>query len=404
MGQMRKRLNQAARDPSRPILLHQKIAAGLLVLFAGLTMTGTASADGVPIPIPKPFTDPKPSPSPLQEPAFFKITTGSTASSYFAAGEALAALISHPPGAERCRGGDRCGPVGMLAVAQTSEGALRNIIAVNSGDMQSGLAPADLLNDAVNGLGAFQDSGPQQHIRAIANLYVETLHLVVAKKSNITELMDLANKRVSLGPVGSGSNTYANLLLDSRELSNSVTRSELDLYDAADKLMSGDLDAFFYLGGAPVPFVQDLLLTGTADLVAIRGAPMAVLYESRDYILPRLITNGTYQGLQQRETIGTNAVWIVNSSVSEQRVYEITRALWQQDNRASLRSTDEAIGWYEIEDADKDLPVALHPGALQYYNEVQKPSGAGAEPVTQETAATPEQAAEAPAEDASSAN
>lgn len=310
--------------------------------------------------------------TPAQEPAFFKMTTGSTASSYFAAGEALAALISHPPGADRCRTPEKCGPAGMLAVAQTSDGALRNIIDVNAGEFQSGLAPADLLSDSVNGRGDFQNSGPTSNIRAIANLYVETLHLVAAKNAAISELANLSGKRVSLGPAGSGSHIYASLLLKNSGLEETVTKSELDLYDAADGLISDELDAFFYLGGAPVPFVQDLLATGMADLIAIGGAPMAVLYESRAYILPHLISNGTYQGVSQRETIGTNAVWIVNASVSEQRVYEITRALWQAENQETLRSGEQIFDWYDLDGATRDLPIGLHPGAHRYYAELEE--------------------------------
>jgi|GEM_PF-6840235 len=326
--------------------------------------------NGIPIPSRKPDIRPTAT-EPLQEPAFFKITTGSTASSYFAAGEALAALISHPPGADRCRTTQRCGPIGMLAVAQTSEGALANIVAVNTGAFQSGLVPADLLSDAVNGRGDFQELGPASNIRAIANLYVETLHLVAAKDAGISELSNLAGRRVSVGPEGSGSNLYASLLLNTGALEDSITTSELDLYDAADGLISGDLDAFFYLGGAPVPFVQDLLATGMADLIGIGGAPMAILYESRAYILPHVIANGTYQGISQRETIGTNAVWVVNASVSEQRVYEITRALWQNENQEILRSGEQIFDWYEFDRAATDLPIGLHAGARRYYKEIE---------------------------------
>ncbi|MFP4003361.1 MAG: hypothetical protein ACLFV8_06270, partial [Alphaproteobacteria bacterium] len=49
---------------------------------------------------------------------FFKIATGSVAGTYFPVGEALASLISHPRGAVRCEDPARCGPLGLIAVAQ----------------------------------------------------------------------------------------------------------------------------------------------------------------------------------------------------------------------------------------------------------------------------------------------
>ena len=300
---------------------------------------------------------------------FLRLRQGLRPALIFAVGEVLAGLISHPPGAERCLEVERCGPEGMLAVAQNSDGAMRNIIAVSSGQIAAGLAPADLLNDAYTGTEIFSDVGPQKNLRAIAHLYAESLHLISATQSQITQLDDLKDKKVSLGRRGSGGYTYARMLLDARGLRDTVTRLELDLYDAADQLLTGELDAFFHLGGAPVPFINDLLSTGSVKLNNITGERIAVLYDSRPFMRPNLIQTDTYPQTGQVETIASNAYWIVADTVSEARVYAITRAFWHPSNQAELANNPEPVTWSQMSQAIEDLPVPLHPGAKKFYEE-----------------------------------
>ena len=347
-----------------------------LAAFAGQALCEPETSDlpthhAIPIPLQKPdMANAKDDKAAAPEPTFFKIATGSPTGTYFAVGEVLAGLISHPPGAERCIEIERCGPEGMLAVAQNSDGAMRNIIAVASGQIAAGLAPADLLNDAYAGSQIFSEVGPQKNLRAITHLYAESLHLISAAQSQITQLDDLKDKRVSLGRRGTGGYTYAHLLLDARGLRDSVTRLELDLYDAADQLLTGELDAFFHLGGTPVPFINDLLSTGSVKLNNITGERIAVLYDSRPFMRPNLIQADTYSQTGQIETIASNAYWIVADTVSEDRVYAITRAFWHPSNQAERASEPEPVTWSQISEAIEDLPVPLHPGAKRFYEEV----------------------------------
>ena len=69
-------------------------------------------------------------------------------------GEAIAGLISHPPGVDRCDTAPVCGPAGLVITARTSQGAVDNVIEVNNGDAESGLAQGDVVAAAVQGRGA----------------------------------------------------------------------------------------------------------------------------------------------------------------------------------------------------------------------------------------------------------
>ena len=74
-----------------------------------------------------------------------------------------------------------------------------NLLSVNDGSVESGLAQSDVVAAAVKGEGPFKSKGKQSHVRVIASLFSEDVHLVVADKANIKSVADLKGKRVSLG-------------------------------------------------------------------------------------------------------------------------------------------------------------------------------------------------------------
>ena len=111
----------------------------------------------------------------------FQIATGSTAGTFFPVGEAIAGLISHPPGVNRCQNADVCGPAGLIVSTRTSEGAADNLIAVNRGDVESGLAQSDVIAAAV-------DSVPEGWFTAAPPaLYREYLGARLAESPSFSE-------------------------------------------------------------------------------------------------------------------------------------------------------------------------------------------------------------------------
>ena len=143
----------------------------------------------------------------------FQIATGATTGAFFPVGEAIAGFVSHPLGLTRCDRTTVCGPAGLVITARTSQGTVDNVIAVNTGAAESGLAQADVVAAAVRGEGQFRRSGKANHVRVIASLFSEDVHLIVAAKSPIRGINDLRGKRVSLGIADSSINLTARAIL-----------------------------------------------------------------------------------------------------------------------------------------------------------------------------------------------
>lgn len=138
-----------------------------------------------------------------QSPAFFRIGTGGAGGTYFPIGGTIANGISAPPSARPCEGGGQCGVPGLIAIAQSTTASVFNNAAVQNGELEAGLAAADVTRSMYLGEGKF-DGKPHPKLRIVANLFPEDLHLVMPKGASISDLGDLADKRVGIAQAGSG--------------------------------------------------------------------------------------------------------------------------------------------------------------------------------------------------------
>ncbi|HXC54280.1 MAG TPA: TAXI family TRAP transporter solute-binding subunit [Rhizomicrobium sp.] len=301
----------------------------------------------------------------------FQILTGSTGGTYFPVGQLIAGLVSHPPGFDRCESSDVCGPSGLIISARSSDGAVANVLAVNAGRAESGLAQGDVVAQGVAGQGAFRKAGKQAAIRVIADLFAEDVHLLVARQAKIASVADLKGKRVSLGAESSGTSVTARAILAAYGLNERRLHARHDASDVDAQLMQqGQLDAFFFVGGRPVALVDDMIARGVARLVPIDGVGRDRLVKAVPAIAPDVIPAATYRGTPAIQTVRVRALWIVNASVPDALVYGITRSLFNPDNRAGLQGGHAAAGGIRIETATLELPAPLHPGAARYYREV----------------------------------
>ena len=304
---------------------------------------------------------------------FFQISTGTTGGTYFPIGELLAGIVSHPPGNSRCAAPGVCGPEGLIATTRTSDGAVANVFAVNSGAVDSGLAQGDVVANAVAGKDIFAKTGAQKHLRVIAALFPEDVHLIAAANANIASVADLKGKRVSLGAADSGTLLTAREILGAFHLSEHSVKPSYETADVAvRKLNGGQIDAMFFIGGAPVPLVEELLAGGKTKLIAIDGSNAQRLVKSTPSLWQSAIAAGAYPRTQQVATISTRAIWVVNDSEPDDTVYGIVRALFNPANRATLDQGHLSARLIRIDTAVSNLPAPLHPGAARYYREAGK--------------------------------
>jgi TRAP transporter TAXI family solute receptor len=307
-----------------------------------------------------------------EEPRFFRIGTAATGGSFFEIGGVVASAISGPAGGPACDRGGSCGVPGLVAVAQATPGSIENLRLINAGQLDSGFAQADLAGWAYNGVKVFADAGPMRQLRTIASLFPEAVHLVVRADSPIRSLADLRGKSVSLGESGSGTAVGAAVLLAAAGLGNAeIMRKNLRPGPAAEELKSGKLDAFFLIGGYPIPAIRDLATAMPIRLVPVDGPVVDVLKKDFDFYSQTEIPGGTYPGLDSdTPSLGFSAVWMVNADLGADLVFAITRSLWHPATARLLGVLDSAGKRIRLDRALDGLPAPLHPGAARYYHDL----------------------------------
>ena len=306
-----------------------------------------------------------------QEMSFFRIATGGTAGTYFPIGGLLANAISNPPGSRACDQGGSCGAPGLVATALASNGSVANINGIAGGSIESGFSQSDVAYWAFTGSGVFEGKPAVEGLRTIANLYPESIHLVARADSGIEGVADLKGKKVSLDEPGSGTLVDARLILEAFGLSESDIEPEyLKPNQAADLMRDGNMDAFFFVGGFPAGAIAELATSRDIKLVPISGPEAEGVIEEYGFFATNTVPAGTYEGVNEDvETLAVGAQWVTGADQDEELIYQITKALWNENSRKLLDSGHAKGKEIRLETALDGVGVPLHPGAARYYRE-----------------------------------
>jgi TRAP transporter TAXI family solute receptor len=288
---------------------------------------------------------------------FVRIGTGGTAGTYFPVGTLLAQAVSIP---------------GQVVVsAQASNGSLGNVSGIASGAIETGFSQADVATWAQTGTGIFQGRPPVSELRLIATLYPEAIQIVARKSANIRSVADLKGKRVALDEPGSGTLVNARAVLAAWGMREGDIRAEyIKPNQAGDKMRDGQLDAFFFTGGAPAPAIADLAASGLIELVPLDGAPVRTLTSASPFLQADTLPAGTYAGVGATKTLMVSAQWVTSERLDAQLVYQLTRALYSANAQKLLKEGHAKGSLMTAQNAVKGAGIPFHPGALRYYREV----------------------------------
>ena len=307
-----------------------------------------------------------------QDMRFFRIGTGGVGGTYYPIGGIIASAISNPPGSRPCEMGGSCGVPGLVAITQTSDGSVANLKQIVAGGYESGFVQSDIAHWAYTGTGTFSGKKPEKSIRAIANLYPESLHVVVRTDSGIETIAGLKGKSVSLDEPGSGTLVDARLLLEAFGLREKydIKARYLQSDSAAARLVEGKLDGFIAVAGYPSAAVRFALETGKARLLPLTGKPVERLVETHKFLTRSVLPAGVYRNTEPIPTISVNALWVVSERADAELIYQITRTLWNDKSRKLLDEGHEKGKYIRIETAVSGLGIPLHKGAERYYREL----------------------------------
>ena len=288
---------------------------------------------------------------------FFRIGTGGTAGTYYPIGGMIANAVSQPGK--------------IIVTAQASNGSLANVNGIAGGAMESGFSQSDVATWAQTGKGLFEGKPSIAELRLIANLYPETIHVVVKKGSGIKSIAELKGKRVALDEPGSGTLVNARLVLAAYGLKESDIKPEyIKPNQASDKMKDGALDAFFFVGGAPAGAIAELASSGAGiELLPITGAQADTLRRGNPFFANDSVPAATYKDVAAVNTLSVGAQWVTSAKADAETVYQITKSLYSDATQKALAAGHAKGKLITVKNAVQGAGIPVHPGAERFYKE-----------------------------------
>lgn len=294
-------------------------------------------------------------PAAMAQTQFLNIATGGTAGTYYPLGGAMAEIFNqNVPGVD--------------ASVQATGASVANVNMMAQGQVDLALIQNDIAFYADQGQEMFRS--PIASLRGIANLYPEVIQIVARADAGIRTVEDLKGKRVAVGDAGSGTEANARQILQAAGLSyDDITVRYLSFAEASNNLRDGHIDAAFVTAGIPTAAIQDVAATRDIVLVSVSSELAARLQQEYPFYISVTVPGGTYQGINDDvSTVAVGAMLAVRADLSEELVYNLTKALFENLDR--LAQAHVRGGDVSLETAQDGMSLTLHPGAARYYAEV----------------------------------
>ncbi len=291
---------------------------------------------------------------------FVSIGTGGVTGVYYPAGGAICRLVNR----DRSEHGIRCG-------VESTGGSVFNINAIRSGELEFGVAQSDWQYHAYNGTSQFEETGAFEGLRAVMSLHPEPFTVVARADSGITTFEDLRGKRVNVGNPGSGTRGTMDVVLEAMgwTLDDFSVASELPAGEHSQALCDNNIDAFVYPVGHPSGNIQEATTGCDSVLISVDNDAIRALVEERPYYRMATIPGGMYRGTDADvTTFGVGATFVTSADVSEEVVYQVTRAIFE--NLDQFRTLHPALANLDPNEMIADgLSAPLHDGSVRYFRE-----------------------------------
>lgn len=259
--------------------------------------------------------------------------------------------------------------------AVNSAGSGANVQALGAGTADFAILQGLYGSYAATGTGPV--TAKQKNMRSVTMLWQNVEQFIVptadAKTGTMADILALKGKSVGLGKQNSGTLGSNKVLLAGLglDINNDFTLVHAGYGPTADALANGQIVGAGIPSGPPTGAITKLMAAnqGKFTLLNVTEAQAAKMDGGRNLWTKRVIKAGTYPG-QDKDvtTIAQPNFLAVNDSVSEEHVYLLTKALYE--NLGFLQAIHKATKAMDINSAMAGLPVPLHPGAARYYKEM----------------------------------
>ena len=291
---------------------------------------------------------------------FITIGTGGVTGVYYPTGGAICRLVNR----DRQEHGIRCS-------VESTGGSIYNLNTIRAGELEFGVAQSDWQYHAYNGSSRFEEEGAFEELRAVFSVHPEPFTVVARADAGIETFDDLKGKRVNVGNPGSGQRGTMEVIMEAMgwTMDDFELATELRAAEQSAALCDNQIDAMVYTVGHPAGSIQEATTSCDSVLVTVDNETIRELVEERPYYRMATIPGGMYRGNDEDvTTFGVGATFVSSADVSEDAVYTVVKAVFE--NFDDFKQLHPAFAVLEKEEMVSDgLSAPLHAGAEKYYSE-----------------------------------
>lgn len=250
---------------------------------------------------------------------------------------------------------------GLGITVRESAGSEENAIRMDRGELDIGMLDAD---------GAVAALGEDHDLTALFPLSVVIWQMVVGEDTDINTIADVDGARFNPGPVG-GASAMVTIEVFEEALGLDVNWFDATAPDAQSAYQGRQIDGFA-LRGAGVQADGAVLEVDSARpvrLLSFTDEEIEAAVEVNSNLVGAMIPADTYGTDEDVQTIGYWGVLVgARGDLDSETAYEITKAFWE--NLEEIETTLPQVGGMTPQDAVDEALMPLHPGAVQYYEEI----------------------------------
>lgn len=282
------------------------------------------------------------------------LATGGTAGTYYPYGGAMSKIWNSKIS-------------GMNVTAQATGASVENVRLMNRDEVELALVQSDTIDFAFNAKEAFKEKLTK--MAAVAVLYPELIHIVIRGDLDIKSFSGLRGKKIGVGAPGSGTEANFRQLMDVHRMGkDDVNTQYLSFAESADQFKDRRIDAFMVTGGVPTSAIMDVATQRDIKILPIEDTMLSILANKYPFLSAAVIPANSYKGVTADvKTAAVNAVLIVHPKLSTDVVYNMTKALFE--NQAELAAAHAKGKVLSLQGAATGVSIPFHPGAAKYYKE-----------------------------------
>ena len=183
----------------------------------------------------------------------------------------------------------------------------------------------------------------------------------------IRSIVEMAGKRVGIGPRGGTSAAYFPEFFNVLKISAEFIYG--DWADLAYQVHARSIDVLAVGAGVPFPSFIELEAKNKVRYIALNPEQIAALRLAMPELAPSLVPAGTYPSLLRHyQTLGLYNFAVAHADLPNDLVYSVVKAVFE--NHEEMMEAHAAAAATVPANMDRNTFLPLHPGAIRYYSRI----------------------------------